>query len=365
MRTSIPRCQSTCFQKRMKLRPLGLTGNLFAFHPKPLLDELLTSWLMRIAHGNGLKVHPFARLYFDHQQQIWNRDFDKCATDAFLQTIAGYSAISYKQALGTTLRGFEGVLYESHNPYGNTKWLLPIGIYHRKRKLFGLQYCPLCLFHDAQPYFRRRWRLAFHTACDIHRIRMHDRCPDCESPISFYRTELGDRNSYPGSSMAHCHHCGFDLARSPVQHENWSSWQMSVAHQSLLNWFDTGWSFATGQVQHYSHLYFDGLHQLCKLLLMTNRSPTIEQFRQTLQRESGIQWEDAILAKPFETQSLKVRHNIIGNAIWLTQNWPTRFLELSKMAGLRFSDASRDLHTKPFWFFDPIDNYLKQPNYIF
>lgn len=339
---------------------MGISGNLFAYHPKPLPDELLTSWLLRIAHGNGLKAHPFCSLYFDRREQIWNRDFDKCVNESFLAAIARYSGMTLQQAQGTTLRAYEGLLYESHNPFGNTKWILPLGVYHRTQRRNGVQFCPLCLATDPVPYFRRRWRLAFYTTCDLHSTLMQDCCPGCQSPVSFFRSELGDRNKYPGASLRHCFKCGYDLGHAPVTHNNWHSWEMLVNHQSLMTWFDLGWSFATGGIQQYSHLYFEGLHQICKLLLMKDRLPRIGEFRMALQQKTGLKWHSENRARPFETQDIFVRHQIIGNAVWLTQDWPNRFLQLARAADLRYSEIVKDLYTKPFWFTDPIEHYMKQ-----
>lgn len=42
----------------------GLTESLWPIRYKPYRDELLTSWLIRLAWGHGLKVQTFCNLVF-------------------------------------------------------------------------------------------------------------------------------------------------------------------------------------------------------------------------------------------------------------------------------------------------------------
>ncbi|MFJ1311867.1 TniQ family protein [Agrobacterium sp. P15N1-A] len=70
-----------------------------------------------------------------------------------------------------------------------------------------LQFCPQCLAEDAQPYFRRQWRLAIKVSCPHHRCGLRDRCPSCRSRIAvFNQVELVPQHF--------CAVCGFDLRRA-------------------------------------------------------------------------------------------------------------------------------------------------------
>ncbi len=59
----------------------GLSGSLLPVHLKPLPDELLSSWLVRIAHGHGMKLQTFCAVIFGREKSIWNRDIDKLAPE--------------------------------------------------------------------------------------------------------------------------------------------------------------------------------------------------------------------------------------------------------------------------------------------
>ena len=66
----------------------GLTSPLWPIHYKPLPDELLSSWLVRLAHGHGLKVQTFCNLIFGNSQQVWNRDIDRLAPTWLLDQLS-------------------------------------------------------------------------------------------------------------------------------------------------------------------------------------------------------------------------------------------------------------------------------------
>lgn len=70
------------------------------------------------------------------------------------------------------------------------KGILNIGIYHRSRQSFGLQYCPLCLKEDLTPYYRKRRRLSYMTICHTHHIHLLDRCSHYSAPIMPHRIDI-------------------------------------------------------------------------------------------------------------------------------------------------------------------------------
>ena len=165
--------------------------SVWPIHPQPYPNELLSSWLVRIAHANGLKVQTFCHLEFDSHYEVWNRDIDRLAPDWLMRTIETKTGLSYKKILKTTLRSYQGKLYDKYNTAGQLPWLTTLKIYHRKRLGHGLQFCPLCLAEDEEPYFRKLWRVAAQTFCIKHMVLMHDCCPECGEGVVFYRQELG------------------------------------------------------------------------------------------------------------------------------------------------------------------------------
>lgn len=322
---------------------------IWPIHLPPLHDELLTSWILRLAKAYGLKVHPFCVLMFGKKVQIWNRDFDRLASDDFLQRLGMSTGVGFDAAKQTTLRDYEGIVFEKHNPTGNTKWILPLGIYHRTRRDFGQQFCPLCLAEDREPYYRRKWRLAFYTMCDRHLTLMHDRCPKCGSPVMFYRGELGHRNRITPESARLCHSCGFDLSRAAAWSGEWDDWESFSQFINVLTLFDLGWIVSKERTFQFGHLYFDVLHQVCKMLQGRRVGA---RFREVVFKESGISEPrlPVVDSHVLERLSIRERHLLVGATIWLLQDWPERFEWAFHSANLRATDALRDLVRGPFWF---------------
>lgn len=187
---------------------------LLPVRPPPLADELLSSWLVRLAEANALKLHPFGtRALSGHA--LWNRDIDRSAPDALLAVLAARTGVSFERARATRLAAYAGVLAPIVSARGPTRWVLAAGVYHRTRRRYGLQACPSCLADDAVPYFRRAWRLACVTACVAHDRPLVDRCPCCTAPLQLHRGELGSRARHVPRPITACAACGRDLRRAP------------------------------------------------------------------------------------------------------------------------------------------------------
>lgn len=176
---------------------------LWAWRPRPQPDELLSSWLRRVALGNSTGLHTFCNANWP-RVQIWNRDIDSLAPDAVVSRMAEGVGTSFETAVGTTLGAFEGTLFERLRRNCGTDWVLTLGIYHRVRRSHGLQWCPRCLATDAEPYYRRRWRLALASTCPRHGIVLADSCHECGTPGMPHRqadpycdTCFADRREHP------------------------------------------------------------------------------------------------------------------------------------------------------------------------
>jgi hypothetical protein len=67
-------------------------------------------------------------------RSIWNRDIDKLADESLLKILVVGTGTPPEQVFNTTLAAYRDWLYLQHNPYGNTQWVLPLGVYHRLRR---------------------------------------------------------------------------------------------------------------------------------------------------------------------------------------------------------------------------------------
>ena len=161
--------------------------------PQP--DELLSSWLHRLALANGIAPRAFARV-LGLTARMWSASLDLKLPADVATLLQAHTGISQHQLSAMSLTG---------SPL--KPLLLPLRNNGRRDSSRWLQFCSRCLIEDAQPYFRRRWRLATRFCCSKHGCGLRDRCPSCRSGIAvFDQTELVPQH--------YCAICGFDLRRA-------------------------------------------------------------------------------------------------------------------------------------------------------
>jgi len=334
---------------------MALTGTLWPIHPKPKRDELLSSWLVRIARAMGMLNHTFCDLAFGGKA-IWNRDIDKSVDESTLRVLAEKTATPLAQVRSLTLSAYEGWLYEHHNPNGNTRWILPLGIYHRVHRNYGLQYCPLCLCEDKEPYFRRRWRLAHITHCDKHQCLLVDRCSRCGYPVNFHRLEPSHE------ALPICPRCEGDLRDGPVIQQTHDLVALR-AQKKFDHILYQGWVSIPTFGWVYSIQYFEVLHQLVRLMATGKRS---QELRRIISKQSGmgiVEPEFPKRNRDFEWLSTEDRVVIVALAYWLLGQWPERFVASCRKINLLSSALLRDMNFIPYWYWSIVREYLYEPTY--
>lgn len=316
-------------------------------------DELLSSYLYRLSDVNVSKVHTFCKKYFT-DQQVWNRDIDRSAPRSMLTKLSKITEVEYEIIFKTTLREYDGSLFESLNINGNNKWIMPLGIYHRKRKRFGIQFCPNCLIKDeAHPYFRKIWRLSLSVVCVRCGINLYDRCPFCLNVIAFHRNELGAKNFGISLPICCCSFCKRDF-RTAVQIACQPD-ELSM-QKKIIKWIVHGFT----EHQNYSHTYFDVLYQLIKLLL--SKTWQTEKFQQYMCTQQGIGWTKATSKSSFDLSDLTLRREVIKNGFWLLEDWPKRFISVCLNSELNSTTILKDFENAPFWFHSIVIDNFYRPN---
>ncbi|RUX69499.1 hypothetical protein EOA25_40945, partial [Mesorhizobium sp. M2A.F.Ca.ET.040.01.1.1] len=137
--------------------------------PQP--DELLSSWLHRLAIANGIAPRPFAGV-LGLGGGMWSPRLD----------------LQLPRDVAVLLGGQTGVPHEAISAMAMTGWaltplLLPLRENARRNRSTWMQFCSLCLADEA-PYFRRQWRLASRVSCFVHGCGLRDRCPACHAGIA-------------------------------------------------------------------------------------------------------------------------------------------------------------------------------------
>lgn len=166
----------------------------------PARDELLSSWLHRLAHAHGLSPRHFGERHLGVGSGAWSARLDLDLPEFLLNLLHCQTGVSRDLIARLTL--------------GAEPWrplLLPLRWSEAtRRRATWLQYCPLCLAVDETPYFRRCWRRASLMTCRRHGRALLDRCPSCGQGLAPFE---------PRTLLAQhlCARCGFDLrdARPP------------------------------------------------------------------------------------------------------------------------------------------------------
>lgn len=341
-----------------------MAKGLWPVHLKPREDELLSSWLVRLAGSHGLSPNSF--LYILWPQYNFPTDIDIYVDPAILEVLAEGTATQISRATATTLHAYENSLFEAEDSHGTYPWIMPIDFTPRN-KLFGLQFCPRCLSENKEPYFRRRWRLAFITICERHLTPLLDSCPRCGSCI----TSFTSRTSIQQNQIVICPSCNVDL-RAAISPSTLSENDPEVKFQQyLMEVLNQGWTEIKGSGSVYSQLYFKVLHSLMKLL---SSSPSSSSTRDSICQHYGI--PQISLSLPGRTPSLEklrveARQSILKMArLWL-QDWPDGFIkfwERDKLGNYNFfaCQFSKDCNQKeiPFWFWIVLHDFIIGPEHL-
>ncbi len=169
-----------------------------AVEPEP--DELLSSWLHRLALAHGLPPRVFGAA-LGLGGGAWSGRLDLAPPAALLDRLARRTGLASSTIAALSFRDF-----------GARELLLPLRTTVSPRRkdrwrATWLQACPYCLADDQNPYFRRVWRLATTIFCLRHARRLIDRCPACQQAlVPFDQAALAPQNF--------CAHCLFDLRRA-------------------------------------------------------------------------------------------------------------------------------------------------------
>lgn len=331
---------------------------LWSVRPRPQRDELLSSWLLRIARAQGQKLHSFCATVWGRDRQIWNRDIDRLADDAFLTPLAEGTGVGLARARQTTLSDLAGVVFERLNPNGNTAMILPLGIYHRIRSHHGTQFCPECLATDPSPYFRRRWRLAAWVVCPVHRRLLHDRCPRCGSPVNFHRAEMGHRRQARSRPPVFCSTCRCDYRGARV------TGLPAEALRGLAAWqrrFDEG--LDEGKVRLNPRVSLDPLAFFLGLRLLLSvvcRCNSAHDLRWLLAERGPFPDRLPFLRGrgEFERMGVFERARALCWAEMMLEDWPSRLINWCLGTGTLSSAFTKDRLPLPFWLGSVVFEHL-------
>lgn len=319
----------------------GLASPLWPIHFKPIPDELLSSWLVRLAHGHGLKVQTFCNLLFGSRLQVWNRDIDRLAPEWLITELSDRTGTSIEQAMATTLQSYQGIIYHRHRASGTLSWIQSLKLHHRKFEGFGLQFCPKCLATDKEPYFRKSWRVAFNTICTIHDCMLHDKCSHCRHGAAFHRNDMRHKQYVTTVSLKECHYCGFDLGKSPTIRSHYAN---RIIGEFLGN---LSQKLLVGTLEQADIDNLLVMHHFAKL--MFTRSSMVKLYSH-LCDEIGI--DEVILntKDDIEGADIERRHHVLQIITYLILDLEVGLKRAIAEKVIRYNHLKKDFNDMPKWY---------------
>ena len=309
-----------------------LEGNItvgWIYRPPPFTDELLSSWLSRIAFSHRDSLISFCKHEWPSNHFHYH-DIDVLAPKKLISTLVHKTAASRQEAAGSCLNTWDGLLYPQAMLGGKARFIMAAGAGAHICRSAGMQWCPECLLTDSIPYWRKVWRLSFITCCTVHSIRLADRCQDC-----------GERAIPRRRADTRCWSCLADLRLHQRQkaHDEVIKFQLRLENQLST-------PVADGLEPLFKELnQYEGFRALwtCFRLLAVSRISN----RLCEHIDSVNNWNmsprEASRQSNWRTEALGVnaRHEAIRRLSYFQDNWPSNFIATCNAIRMNWSDFVR------------------------
>lgn len=333
-----------------------LSGKVWPAHPRPLPDELLSSWIVRVAEANAIKLQTLSWMLFGNKRSPWNRDIDRSAPKWLLKAICEHTGTSYWDALHTTLVVYRGRLYPHRQFSGQLRWILPIRNYGMRHRAFGQQFCPECLAEDATPYFRKQWRVAFFTYCPEHHVELWDACPGCGLPVIIFRGDFG-RELTNARPMYVCYSCGYDFREAPRKSVFFPNEELHALFDGML----LSLNAPDNQAGQFDLGYYAVMHQFCRAMGMRQNGGRLQRFIEELLDLPYLSLQQGRIS--VEQRSHDERHQLLLCALWLMADLQPRLQAAWLAKAVRYNLMLRDFDDPPRWYWALVEPFSNWRNF--
>lgn len=323
----------------------------FLFVPKPLEDELLSSWLTRMAIKHRRVLSTFLSLFVrNNGHEISKVDIDFLYNEKFFDSLVSKSNLSKKEILGLSLRSEEGYLFTCNDCLYPPKQIRKLT---NKRTHNGLMYCSKCLAEDNIPYFRKKWRYNFYNACPKHKIFLTDRCWKCYEKINLSKIKHF-------KELCFCFECERDLRETisfPIQ----SNFLYGL---KAIKWFEKGLNkgyFFINKKKINSVFVFESFTRLRYLLhrkekLNLNKFPMIDEYKDIFKKLNEYNSKKAL--------SIKKEFILTSMVYFLFQNYPKNFINFAHQNNLTHREFVHGFNNSSYWYQTMIDELIPMENKI-
>lgn len=297
-------------------------SEIWPIHFQPKSDELLSSWLARLAIAYSLNYWAFTQAIAAFASAAKTaskvrRDWDIFASPDTLNFLAKVTATPIQSIEGAMLLPVSATTFVL-SPY----WFLSAS---------GIQYCPSCLAADQVPYFRREWRIAFITCCETHETLLADSCPKCGASISGIPSRHMQKDVGVYVALRHCHTCQANLS----DHRNAIPPSVSDLefHQQLRRAIKQGWIDLPGGYRVVAQRYLAGLQIVTHRLTIGKSAQILQQALITsFESNKPSQEEVPIVSCQINRLNLEQRR-VILHLLWkLIRAWPATSVKCANNA---------------------------------
>jgi hypothetical protein len=176
------------------------------FAPRPISDELFSSWLLRVAAANCVTLQEFLDGFYSVYPEVpLPRSLDFNLPPVFLTSLSAFCRVSAE--------GIETLDLAQRFRHLDRALLLKASdkAWHNPRVgglRVGYAFCPRCIGEQKVPHLNWSWCFACIVRCPVHRTTLILGCPYCgeDDPVDFAPSPLN-----PGR---HCWACGTGLYQS-------------------------------------------------------------------------------------------------------------------------------------------------------
>lgn len=334
---------------------------LWPVHPKPLDGEVLSSWLLRTADGNGLNLSSFRRQELPKVPGAGG-DIDLLDDANLFNVLAAGSGAPYETLVAAGYAGDEGSVF-TRRTASSLEWVVPLcqQAEWSGKRYSSLPFCPSCLATDRIPYYRKIWRYAFLPICPTHGLLIN-RCPSCGEHFSYIPPKNSDKYSQGIRALRCCTNCGTAFSTSPSGNVSSLVERALVTQKFLQEGLTNGWVRSERKGTIHIAIFLRGFHDVMVSMLSPASGIKITNWIASQNGDLNYPGHGALGSGHLESRPSTARAWLLVFAYWLIQDWPTRFVSLIQETGLPASSVLPNRQSHPAWMRDHrIDNLFSAP----
>ncbi len=317
----------------------------------PESDELLSSWLFRLAWRNAEKTHTFRTRFWHKTGAPWNRNINLPIDTQFFQNIANLAQTNCERLFPHTLLSLEGILFEEVKKSGKVDGVLASRhyAYGNNRPHHSLQYCPECIQEQTIVHFKRTSMITYLVGCPKHRGVYRDTCYQCGQPVRIHLSDSGQKYLPRINPVSFCHYCGSPWAHAlrqelPELPDEFWSLQKKIEDAMNINWLQL-----SDDNLLYALSFFKGLRHIIRYIM--NNTYTVP-LREIVAKELGILPLGFVqngYQGGMDSLSVGDRITIMQYVSWLLSDWPFRFNWALKQSSISYSYLCTYRDDVPYW----------------